>query len=210
MLQKSKQRLIIFAKAPIPGECKTRLIPLLGETASAELYKQLSIHCLSQFNETCEADILLQVYPDTSHAFIKQLKQQFNTSLSAQIGNNLGDRMFHAICESLESYNQCVLIGTDCPEIDSAYVNQAFTALQSSDIVLGPADDGGYVLIGANKIRPELFQDIEWSTENVLQQQVSNCIKHNYSYQLLATLWDLDQPQDYIQHQQRLKQLAIL
>ncbi len=209
MSQKNKQ-LIVFAKSPISGSCKTRLIPLLGEKATTDLYKKLSTHCLNQIKEIRNIDISLQVFPDTSHDFIQKLNTQFNTTLKPQTGNNLGERMHHGIHYSLIKYSQCVLIGTDCPEINSAYIERAFHALESTDIVLGPANDGGYVLIGANKIQPELFHNIEWSTESVLKQQIKNCENLNYSYQLLPALWDLDLPQDYIRHQNRLKQLSIL
>ena len=207
MPARNNKQLILFVKAPVPGQCKSRLIPMLGAIAACEFYKQLVLHCLRQIASLKNIDIALYVYPDTQHDFIGYLTALHPLSLHSQCGNNLGDRMHHALESSLKDYKYSVLIGTDCPEISASYIMQAFQALQSQDVVLGPACDGGYVLIGTTKSSPALFQNINWSTDKVLQQSLHNAQNNGYSYNLLDTLWDIDVPQDYIQHHNRLKEL---
>ncbi len=207
----NRQQLIVFMKPPIEGRCKTRLIPLLGEYSATRLYRQMVMRCMQQLETLTHTDINLCVACDSAedidHPFIQQLQQQFSLRVSMQSGNDLGERMHHAITDSLKDYDRCVIIGTDCPEMTSAYIDSAFEQLSQSQLVLGPACDGGYVLLGCSQPVPTLFDDIAWSTHHVLQQTLGAAQRSVYRYQLLPTLWDVDTPEDYIQHYQRIKQL---
>jgi len=200
----NKRQLIIFLKSPIEGNCKTRLIPLLGQKKATEFYKSLVIQLFQQINSLQNTDIAVYCYPDTRHSFIQQLHNTLNISLYCQQGNSLGEKMYNALQHSLQSYSQSLLIGTDCPVINTAYLETAFASLNDHDIALGPAEDGGYVLIGGNKISADIFDNIDWSTDKVLQQQLSNCRDAGYTTYQLNTLWDIDTPQDLIQYQSQI------
>ncbi len=206
-----RQQLIVFLKPPIAGCCKTRLIPLLGEYSATRLYRQMVLHCMDQLDRLDQISIKLCLYADNEsaylHPFIIQLQNHYGFEISLQRGGDLGERMHNAITESLQDHDQCVLIGTDCPEINSTYIQSAFQQLEQHSLVIGPACDGGYVLIGANQPVPEIFIQVDWSTEHVLQQTLDKAQACDYHYQLLSTLWDVDTPEDYIQHYQRIQQL---
>jgi len=197
----NKKQLIIFIKEPINGKCKTRLIPLLGEQGATDFYKQLASHTVQTSCQLENIDVALYTYPETQHPFIQNLATDNATSIHSQQGKDLGERMYNALHTSLKSYAHCVLIGSDCPGITSDYIEQAFKALESNSITLGPATDGGYVLIGCNKISPDIFANTEWSSQTVMQQCLKNIHRLNYSHHLLAELWDIDTPNDFLQNQ---------
>lgn len=201
----NKRQLIIFLKSPIKGQCKTRLIPLLGEQGATDFYKDLVNHCIDTANTLTNIDIALYIYPNTQHPFIQQLNTGDNSSLHQQQGNDIGERMYNAINTSLKTYSHCVLIGSDCPVITPSYIEQAFKALESHNIALGPATDGGYVLIGSKVISPEIFAHTQWSTHTVLDQCLKNIKQLNYSHHLLPKLWDIDTPNDFLQNQTHIE-----
>jgi len=203
----NNRQMIIFTKAPVAGQCKTRLIPLLGEQGATDFYKHLVRHCVNTARQLRNIDIAIYTYPDTQHAFIQQLNTDHRTSLHCQQGKDLGERMHHAIASSLKTYSQCVLIGSDCPIINTRYIEQAFSALNDHDISLGPASDGGYVLIGCRHIAPAVFSNTTWSNNKVLQQAIKNIKRINYSHHLLNTLWDIDTPDDFLQHKVKIEKL---
>jgi len=143
---KNKQ-LIIFIKSPLPGKCKTRLIPFLSANAACELHKSLIITCFENLKSLINIDIAIYAYPDTDHPFIKKISEKYNATLHNQYGYNLGEKMHNAIYTSLKHYKKSVLIGSDCPILKADYINKAFKELEQHDMVLGPAEDGGYVLM---------------------------------------------------------------
>lgn len=196
-MPKNNQQIIVFVKAPIPGQCKTRLTPYLNNVQASEFYQTLVHHCFENLRPITDTDIAIYYTPCKEHPFISEISHRYAKSLYCQQGNDLGERMHHAISRSLKTYNKCVLIGTDCPVIDSDYITEAFQKLDHNDIVLGPAEDGGYVLIAANKINASIFNSIEWSSPFVLQQSMINNKRENFKTHLLNMLWDIDTPQDY-------------
>ncbi|HED33301.1 MAG TPA: glycosyltransferase [Gammaproteobacteria bacterium] len=198
--QKNKQ-LIVFVKAPIAGQCKTRLAPLLGPDKASEFYRTLVEQCFENIQTINNIDIAIYATPDTRHPFIQALGKKYTSTLKTQQGHDLGERMHAAIDESLQHYSQTVLTGTDCAVISQQYIEQAFESLKHHDIVFGPAEDGGYVLIGARKIQPALFQNINWGTDRVLEQNLHNCHTCAYNTHLLETLWDIDTPDDFLRYQ---------
>lgn len=203
-------QLIVFARSPIAGQCKTRLIPLLNPQGASDFYKKLLVHCFHQLQNLHGIDISLYVYPDTDNYYIKNLAEKNSITLVEQQGNNLGERMFNAIHDSLQHYNKTVLIGTDCPLLDASYIETAFTEIRPNKLVLGPATDGGYVLIGAGRIEPCFFENINWSTKHVLEQSIANIVEANFEYCLLDVLWDIDTPDDFINYKQTLQSLSII
>jgi len=183
-------------------------MPLLTAEQANTFYKSLVINCLNNTSSLRDIDIALYVHPDISHPFIKKLCLDYPVTLHQQQGKNLGERMHHALDQSLKKYKHSILIGTDCPQLDATYINEAFNSLQQHDIVIGPAEDGGYVLIGARKIESGLFSNISWSTEFVLQQSLKNIESSRYSSRLLNALGDIDTPDDYLQYQLHQKTIS--
>jgi len=209
-MTENTHQLIVFARAPIVGQCKSRLIPLLNPQGSSDFYKKLLSHCFNQLENLDGIDISLYVYPDADNHYLKKLAEINSVTLVEQQGKNLGERMFNAIHDSLQHYNKTVLIGTDCPLLDASYIKKAFSEIRPGRLVLGPATDGGYVLIGANHIEPCFFENINWGTEHVLEQSIMNIVDANYEYSLLDVLWDIDTPDDFINYKQTLQALSII
>ncbi|MDM8567211.1 TIGR04282 family arsenosugar biosynthesis glycosyltransferase [Candidatus Halobeggiatoa sp. HSG11] len=182
----------IFAKAPIAGKAKTRLIKTLGEQGAAYLHQKLVKYCLQKFGHIFS--VQLWCYPDELHSFFTECKTKFNISLHQQHGYDLGERMANALASTVP--HPTVLIGTDCPSLTVAILQEAFTALQQYQVVLGPAEDGGYVLIGMQQQLPELFVDIPWGSSLVLETTRSRLRDLQLSWYELPIQWDVDRPDD--------------
>ena len=190
-------RLIIFTRYPEPGKAKTRLIPALGDVAAADLHRQMTEQTLAQVK------LLQQSHPVSVEVwFAGGDADRMQTWLGAlqyqpQPQGDLGSRMAQAFQVGFDrGVKASVIIGTDCPELTAALLTAAFQALQQTDLVLGPATDGGYYLIGLRRSAPELFESIAWSTERVFQQTVDIASKLNLSLSCLPMLADVDRPED--------------
>lgn len=186
--------LIIFVKNLIEGHVKTRLAATLGNDGAMDIYKQLLKNTENSIL-TFETDKIV-FYSD----FIEEEIWGKNLLRNEiQEGNDLGERMKNAFNSSFTAgYEKIVIIGTDCPGINKSILENAFMALNNLDIVIGPATDGGYYLLGMKKECPFLFQNIEWSTDKVLQQTIDLCNKNRLSYFLLPELSDIDEEKDLI------------
>jgi len=145
-------RILIFAKAPVPGTCKTRLVPALSEWGAAGLSGALTLHLLAMLGEARVAPAILCCTPDCGHP----LFQRRGEEKWVQRGNDLGERMLDAAGRALEEAGRVLLVGTDCPALSAGYLERAFRALERSDVVIGPAEDGGYVLLGLKKLDASL------------------------------------------------------
>lgn len=188
-------RIIVFAKAPEPGAVKTRLIPALGAEGAARLSARLIRDTLDRAGGCALAPVELHVSPDTAHPFFRSLADC--PPLRAQQGADLGERMQAALAAALTGAGFAVLIGTDCPVLDCAYLEQACAALAGGrDAVLGPADDGGYVLIGLRRADARLFAGVDWGSTRVLAQTRARLAALGWDGLELPTLWDLDRPAD--------------
>lgn len=188
-------RLIVFAKAPVPGTVKTRLIPALGADGAAALAGRLIARTLDMAWHSAAAPLELHVDPDAAHPFFLSLAEA--PPMVAQQGSDLGKRMHHALTAALRGTDFAVLIGTDCPGMDGNYLQQACAALaEGCDAVLGPAEDGGYVLIGVRRPEPALFAGVEWGSDRVLAQTRARIAALGWKLFELPTLWDLDRPED--------------
>lgn len=194
--------IIIFAREPVPGQVKTRLIPALGETGATLLYKRLLDSIMNTITASGLAAINLCITPESSMNYFAEMCAKNNFELSVQTGNDLGVRMYNALAKALERYAKAVLIGTDCPFLTAADLQQAIIALNNNDLVFSPAKDGGYVLVGASRAIKLPFQQIDWGTEQVMSQTRRNLLQHNISWQELPEHYDIDTPDD-------LKQLAL-
>jgi uncharacterized protein len=185
----------IFAKAPIPGEVKTRLIPALSAEHAALFHTALVERAIEVAQEA-DADVEICCSPDITHSFFQTSEEDFEVSLSVQGEGDLGTRMLRALNRLLEHHDATIIIGADCLAFTVAHLERAITALETHDVVLTPAEDGGYVLIGARQTHPDMFDNIAWGTETVLAAQRSALAAANLSWQELETLWDIDRPED--------------
>jgi len=189
--------LILFARSPEIGRVKTRLEPALGNNAVLSLYRKMLQQQLSMVENFSHAACEIWVDGDTGHEDFKQLR----SGIRQQEGRDLGERMCLAMADALERFETAVLIGCDCPDLDEDYLLGAFHSLeQGYDAVFGPATDGGYVLIGlkngGNKGYRHLFENIDWGTEQVMEQTRSSLGASGMRWRELSPLRDIDEPAD--------------
>jgi len=183
-------RLIVFLKAPRPGFVKTRLASDLGDALACQAYRELTETVLAKLPPL--PHIELRYTPDDALAEIQPWLHE-NWIAKPQGNGDLGDRMHRAF----EANSPAILIGTDCPTIEPTDLEAATAALQSHDLVLGPAADGGYWLIGLRAPCPALFEGIEWSTETVLEATVTKAKAAGLSVHWLRELRDVDSLADW-------------
>ncbi|MGB3298745.1 MAG: TIGR04282 family arsenosugar biosynthesis glycosyltransferase [Phormidesmis sp.] len=207
--------LFVFTRFPQPGHTKTRLIPAVGAVGAANLQRQMTEHLLNRFQNFCwqtsfqaePADqspaLALQVHftGGTTAQMLSWLGNQQTSelaySLVPQCSGDLGERLSFALDRGFaKGLTPIVVVGSDCPSVDSAKITQALALLGSHDVVIGPATDGGYYLIGLNRPCPFLFEAIPWSTEQVLETTRAIAGHHNLSIALLSPLSDIDSPED--------------
>ena len=194
--------LIIFIKNPVKGKVKTRLAATIGDDMALEIYKKLLKHTL---------DIVEHVAVDKFLFFSDTIEESIgfvNTPVYKviQSGNDLGDKMSNAFERLFKNkYKRIIIIGTDCPGITANILEEAFSKLNEKDVVIGPAVDGGYYLIGVKQKQSNLFDNIEWSTSAVLNSTIGRCKKNNLSYTLLEELSDVDEEKDLIHFEHSIK-----
>lgn len=194
----SARAVLVFAKAPRPGHAKTRLIPLLGAAWAARLQARLCEHTLGQLAQGPWA-VQLWCTPDCGQVFFQRCERRYGVSLYRQQGDGLGARMSRALGQALQRYRQVVIVGTDCPGLSADYVARAFQVLDDGrQAVIGPAEDGGYVLLGLRRFEPGLFNGIAWGGATVYRETLARLQGLGWSWQVLETLWDVDRPADYL------------
>lgn len=192
-----KEALIIFAKNAELGKVKTRLATTIGNEHALLIYQKLLDHTISV---TKELNIDKMVY--YSDSIVK--KDPWNNNIyqkKLQCGKNLGDRMKNAFKSSFAAgYEKVVIIGTDCFDLNETLINKAFETLKAYEIAIGPAEDGGYYLLGMKNFYPSLFENIEWSTDKVLKQTFAVTEQLNKTVFLLPELSDIDNEKDLKNH----------
>ncbi|MEO8765741.1 MAG: TIGR04282 family arsenosugar biosynthesis glycosyltransferase [Ginsengibacter sp.] len=190
-----KCALIIFVKKPEAGKVKTRLAVTLGNKKALEIYLQLLEHTRSIVKSVAADKFVF--YVDTPGKNDLWEHNIFNKKI--QHGKTLGNKMLNAFNEMFGAgYEKVSIIGSDCFELTTAIINQGFTELESCDLVIGPASDGGYYFLGMKKMHAALFASIEWSTEKVLRQTTAVCVSKQLTYRLLAELNDIDVETDWL------------
>lgn len=189
-------RILVFAKAPIAGQAKTRLIPALGAARAAALHERLVRHTLAT---VCAADYPVELWcsPDTRHSFFSAARVSWPLSLHNQSGGDLGARMAQAFEDALTRAQYVILTGSDCPGMTTRDLQQAVTALaDGADAVVGPARDGGYWLIGLRRAQPRLFEGMAWGRATVLADTLARLREMNQHWCLLPERTDIDRPED--------------
>lgn len=184
--------LLVFVKAPRPGQVKTRLAAAIGDERAAAAYRAMAEGVLERTAPLAEEYERLVFYtPDDARDEIARWLG--SETLVAQEGPDLGARMDAAFAAAFaRGAPSVVLVGSDLPRLDRSHVLDALAALDAHEVVLGPAVDGGYYLIALRERRPELFRDIEWSTAAVLAQTLHRCEALGLHAHLLETLADVD------------------
>jgi len=189
------QRLLVFLKAPRPGAVKTRLAATLGAAEACAAYQRLVGTLLRQLASLENVDLCFA--PDDAGPEIKPWAQP-EWRLTAQGSGDLGCRLNRAFRRAFEDgSHRVVIIGSDCPEAGTNDVHAAWNALLSHDVVLGPATDGGYWLIGLRARRPDLFESVPWSTDGVLRETLERCRDAGLTTHLLRELSDVDTEADW-------------
>jgi rSAM/selenodomain-associated transferase 1 len=188
--------IIVYAKAPIPGHVKTRLSPVLDAETSALLHAALVERAVTMAQDSGLDDCEICCTPDTTHGFFRNCAEDFEVTLTGQGDGDLGERMLRTLERALQSHAAAIIIGADCPALNGAHIAAAARALAGHDVVLTPAEDGGYVLIGARRTDARLFDAIEWGSAHVLTQQRRNLTVLGWSWHEMPTLWDVDRPED--------------
>ncbi len=196
MVPASKNLLIVFAKPPIAGQAKTRLIPALGPQGAADLHFRLLCDTVSRLVTPERWNTQLWVASHPAHAAFQSLAYEHAILLRTQQGRDLGERMYRALAHSLENFQRVVLIGTDCPILTKTVVQEAFAQLGNHDVVFNPAEDGGYVLVGARAIVADLFEGIAWGENDVMQQTLQRLQSSHLTWRLGDCYWDVDTPED--------------
>lgn len=192
-----KDALIIqFAKMPIAGQVKTRMLGSLNAIQACELHCDLMLWTCRTLTASNLADVELWVSGGGEHATIITCQNLGVAAVRTQSGSDLGERMFHAISDGLLRYRKLVLVGSDCPAIDERYLTDALKALDDESLVLGPANDGGYVLIGATHIDASLFQGVSWGSDAVLDETRERLDASGRGWCELNSLPDIDRPED--------------
>ena len=190
-------RLLIFAKAPVPGRVKTRLAGQLGTRGAAALYQKLLRRTVRIAYNARLCPIELWCAPDARHGFFAACRQEYGVTLRRQCAGDLGWRMNRALNQTLAAGHPAVLIGGDCASLGETELRTAFGLLAAGhEAVLGPAADGGYVLVGLNRPGPALFRDIAWSTPTVLAATRRRLRRAGMNWAELPPGWDVDTPAD--------------
>jgi hypothetical protein len=193
-------RILIFAKAPRPGDCKTRLIPALGRNGAARVAERLLRATVERVAGARLAPAELWCAPDLAHPLFEELAARFDVRLEVQRGGDLGARMQHAARSALRRAECALLIGTDCPAVDATYLLQALHALSTHAAVIGPAEDGGYVLLGLSRAAadhlPGLFDEMPWGTERIAKLTRQRLDASGLDWSELPILADIDRPED--------------
>lgn len=191
-------RIQVFARAPEPGTTKTRLIPVLGPEGAAALHARLVHHSLAVAAASRVGAVELWCDPHADHPFFRDCRERHRVALRDQGAGDLGARMERALSHALGEGALPILIGSDCPGYAPDFLEEARARLATGvGIVLGPAEDGGYLLIGARKVSGSLFAGIPWGSATVLDETRKRLRSLGWTWEELAPLWDLDRPEDH-------------
>lgn len=197
----------VMAKAPLPGFAKTRLIPLLGAAGAARAQRKFTLDTLCTAQCVNPQALTLWCAPHTQQRFFRALRKTTKVVCQAQGEGDLGEKMQAIVAQhfSNQAAKPLLIMGTDCPLLSPGHLQQAAAALADHDAVLIPAEDGGYVLIGLRRPVLAVFENVSWSTPQVLQQTRQQLRLAGASWHEMAPLWDIDEPADW----QRLASMQL-
>ena len=187
-----KKAIIVFQKFPTPGKVKTRLAATIGNEKAVYIYSYL-LNYTHKLISSITADVLIfHEGPIETEQYPKD-----NYSFFPQTGKDLGEKMSRAFDQAFEQgYDHVIIIGTDCLELRIRHIEEAFAVLKNNDLVLGPAEDGGYYLIGLNKNDGQLFKNIAWSSDAVFANTIAIATEKQLKVHLLECLNDINEYSD--------------
>lgn len=188
-------RVVIFAKAPVPGKAKTRLVPALGKKGAARLARTMLADTVAQCRAAGLAGPELCATPHSDDAEWRGLLPD-GVRLSDQGEGDLGERLARAAERVVAGGESVLLVGTDCPDLDAARLRAAAERLATHDAVIHPAEDGGYVLLGIRRFDRSLFSGIAWSTASVAADTIARIESLGWSLFVGEALRDIDEPAD--------------
>lgn len=194
---RAETRVAVFARAPVPGEVKTRLAPALGADRAAAIHEELVRRALETATGAGVGTVELWCSPDSRHPFFARCAAQFRVGLREQRGADLGERMSEAFRAALCDNAALVLIGSDCPALPPGALREAARVLATHDAVIAPAEDGGYVLVGLAGPDRGIFDRIEWGGSSVMAHTRARLEGAGMTWKELDTYWDIDRPEDY-------------
>jgi uncharacterized protein len=189
----------VFARAPIPGQTKTRLIPALGAEGAAALAAQMLRHALRVAIQSDLGPVTLWAAGDAQHPLLLELAEEAGVPIRPQVDGDLGERMHQAL-SAMQSAScpHAMVIGSDVPALQPRHLKSAAQALAANDVAVLPADDGGYVLMACKQTPTVPFQDVAWGSEHVLQQTRERCHAAGLRLWEGEVLWDVDRPEDLL------------
>jgi rSAM/selenodomain-associated transferase 1 len=191
-------RIIIFAKAPVPGYAKTRLARVIGNEDAARPARKMLHHVAEAAVQAEVGPVEICCTPDTAHPAFEEAARQWGVALSLQEEGDLGTRMHRASCRALSGYSGVLIIGTDAPGIGVPQLQAAALALHSEQAVFIPASDGGYALVGLTHPMQEIFDDMTWSTSDVMAETRKRLQRIGLSWTELPVVHDIDEAEDLV------------
>ncbi len=199
-------RLIMMTRAPVAGQVKSRLAKSIGNRRAAAVYRNMVQVQISKLLAANICPLELHVCPQVRHPFFMAMRRAGVVRVERQQGNNLGSRMHHALRSGLQRAEAVTLIGADVPGISVEQIEQVCTLLSSRDeLIIMPAADGGYGLLGMRNTDAGLFRAVHWGTQQVCKQTLRRAAQLGINYRLFSSCYDIDYQRDLA----RLRELAI-
>jgi len=191
---KTPIQLAIFARAPIAGKCKTRLIPALGAEGAAQLHATLVEQTVKTALAVPHAEVTLWTVEEPCHTFFQRLAADYpSLRWQLQPEGDLGERMNHVF---MTQQQPTLLMGSDCPAFTPDLLQHYAYLLTQNPVVFVPAEDGGYVLVGLQTPCPQIFERMEWGTAEVMKQTRQRLQQMQIDWVEAESLWDIDRPED--------------
>jgi rSAM/selenodomain-associated transferase 1 len=189
--------LLIFVKYPEPGKVKTRLAKDIGSENAALLYRKMAENTVYNLSKSSDYRKIIFFDPPERRSDVTHWLKINGLSFIAQEGNSLGERMSNAFSHAFSlGAPKAVIVGTDCPQITTETILKAFEKLDTSEVVIGPTYDGGYYLLGFSRFIPQVFHDIDWSTDLVFDQTMKKLRDNGIKSECLEMLRDVDTAED--------------
>lgn len=180
---------------------KTRLLTKLTPDEACAVHEALLLQTARSVANVGNADAEIWLDEIAGHTCLNAVADLGVRGPRQQAAGDLGEKMWAALSDGLARADEVLLVGSDCPGLDQAYLNSAFKHLANADLVIGPAEDGGYVLIGCRQLKPDVFKAIEWGESSVLQATLRALEKAELSVALLPERYDIDTPEDLFRWQ---------
>ena len=189
--------MLVFTRTPVPGQVKTRLIPAIGAARAANLHRAMLWRTVATVARAGIGPVGLWCSPASEHPYFAEIQREFGLSVHLQRGADLGERMHQALRSQAGHASGAVLVGSDCPFLEARDLQLAARALREGcDAVIGPAQDGGYYLIGVRESDLEVFTGIRWGSEQVLAATLQKFRDLGWRWRALTTRCDVDRPAD--------------